>query len=269
MNLFKKTFIALLGIALAGGAFVTTALTNPINSNELTKVKAAEEVTINLTNIYENGTDIPSGGHTDEQSGININVVQGEGDNPPKFYSNSLRIYTSNVVTITSTLSKNITNISFETSDGNPSTFYIQSSSSGDAINNNGVITSEAGFTELVFINSGVQVRITSMTVTFINQLPEVEITDITLSGDMTKKEYYDNESWDTTGLIVKGNDGTVDINAKDITWTFTPEVPALGVTSVEVVANYNELSSNPLTIEGITVSEAPNLISDTLKIDD
>ena len=269
MKLFKKTFIALLGIALAGGAFASTVLANPVDGNDLTRAKAAEEVaTIDLTNLYDDDSDVPPEGYTHEATGVNIKVIQGESRNPPKFYADSLRIYTNNVVTLTSTLNKPITKLEFRSSKGSTSDFSVVSSDSGDAVNTNGIISSVNGFKEIVFENIGNQIRLTSIDVTLNDPTPEVEITNISLSGDMTKKEYYDNESWDTTGLIVKGNDGTVDINAKDITWTFTPEVPALGVTSVEVVANYNELSSNPLTIEGITVSEAPNLISDTLTID-
>ena len=270
MNVLKKTFMALMGVALVGGVFASTVLTNPVDGNDLTRVKAADEtVTIDLTNLYDNGSDVPSEGYTHEVTGVNIKVIQGKGSNPPKFYANSLRIYKNNVVTLTSTLNRLITKLEFKSSQGNASSFSVVSSDSGDAANNNGIISSVNGFKEIVFENIGDQVRLTSIDATLKDPTPEVEITNISLSGDMAKKEYYDNEAWDTTGLTVKGNDDTVDIKASDITWTFTPEAPAIGVTSVEVVANYNELSSNPLTIEGITVSEAPNLISDVITAGD
>lgn len=257
MNLFKKTFIALLGIALAGGAFVTTALTNQIDSNELTKVKAAEEV----TTITFNST---SGSVGD----ISYTTSSGGNSTAPAINNGMLRLYQKNTITFSTDAG---TIQSIEITDYN-----IDKHSWSNLKTSNG--TWEDASKTISNINSP-EVTLTNgnsgsghfrfgevvVTISLEEQEP---IVSVSLSGDMAKKEYYDNESWDTTGLIVKGNDGAVDINAKDITWTFTPEAPALGVTSVEVVANYNELSSNPLTIEGITVSEAPNLISDKLTID-
>lgn len=269
MNLFKKTFIALLGIALAGGVFASTVLANPVDGNDLTRAKAAEEVaTIDLTNLYDDGSDVPSEGYTHEATGVNIKVIQGESQNPPKFYADSLRIYKNNVVTLTSTLNKPITKLEFKSSRGSTSDFSVVSSDSGDAVNTNGIISSVNGFKEIVFENIGDQIRLTSIDVTLNDPTPEVEIANISLSGDMTKKEYYDNEFWDTTGLAVKGNENTVDIDSSDVTFTFTPSAPSIGVTSVEVVAKYNELTSNTLTIEGITVTEAPNTISDVITHD-
>ena len=258
MNLFKKTFIALLGIALAGGAFVTTALINQIDSNDLTKVKAAEEV----TTITFNST---SGSVGD----ISYTTSKGEGTGgSPGVFSGMLRLYQKNTITFTSKAGL-IQSIEITDHDvdrhswSSLDTNYGSWDSSSMTVSN--INSSSVTLTNTSSGSGNLRFGEVQITVQLEDQDP---IVSITLSGDMAKKEYYDNESWDTTGLIVKGNDGAVDINAKDITWTFTPEAPALGVTSVEVVANYNELSSNPLTIEGITVSEVPNLISDKLTID-
>lgn len=258
MNLFKKTFIALLGIALAGGAFVTTALTNQIDSNDLTKVKAAEEVT---TITF----DSTSGSVGD----ISYTTSSGGNQTAPAINNGMLRLYQKNTITF-STDAGTIQSIEITDYDIDKHSWANLKTSNGTWEDTSKTISNiNSPEVTLTNGNSGSgHFRFGEVAVTI--SLEEQEpIVSVSLSGDMTKKEYYDNESWDTTGLIVKGNDGTVDINAKDITWTFTPEAPALGVTSVEVVANYNELSSDPLPIEGITVSEAPNLISDVITASD
>ena len=258
MNVFKKTFIALLGIALAGGAFVTTALTNQIDTNDLTKVKAAEEVT---TITF----DSTSGSVGD----ISYTTSSGGNQTPPAINNGMLRLYQKNTITF-STDAGTIQSIEITDYDIDKHSWANLKTSNGTWEDTSKTISNiNSPEVTLTNGNSGSgHFRFGEVVVTI--SLEEQEpIVSVSLFGDMTKKEYYDNESWDTTGLIVKGNDGTVDINAKDITWTFTPEAPALGVTSVEVVANYNELSSDPLTIEGITVSEAPNLISDVITASD
>ena len=258
MNLFKKTFIALLGIALAGGAVVTTALTNQIDTNDLTKVKAAEEVT---TITF----DSTSGSVGD----ISYTTSSGGNQTAPAINNGMLRLYQKNTITF-STDAGTIQSIEITDYDIDKHSWANLKTSNGTWEDTSKTISNiNSPEVTLTNGNSGSgHFRFGEVVVTI--SLEEQEpIVSVSLSGDMTKKEYYDNESWDTTGLIVKGNDGTVDINAKDITWTFTPEAPALGVTSVEVVANYNELSSDPLTIEGITVSEAPNLISDVITASD
>lgn len=269
MNLFKKTFIALLGIALAGGAFVSTVLANPVDGNDLTRAKAAEEVT---TFTFSSAEIVDSMPITTNNVTVSWEYSRNT-SNKPAYNKNDggVRWYWGTKLILETDENSNriISSANFVLKSGTIESKVTFDDMTNIIVDGNN-ITSETGVSRISFEINGTSgyVPIKSITVTTIEAAPEVEITNISLSGDMTKKEYYDNESWDTTGLIVKGNDGTVDINAKDITWTFTPEVPALGVTSVEVVANYNELSSNPLTIEGITVSEAPNLISDTLTID-
>lgn len=258
MNLFKKTFIALLGIALAGGAFVTTALTNQIDSNDLTKVKAAEEVT---TITF----DSTSGSVGD----IGYTTSKGEGTgSSPGVFSDMLRLYQKNTITFTSKAgliqSIEVTNYGQKThSWSSLDTNYGSWDSSSMTVSN--INSSSVTLTNNNIGSGNLQFGEVQITVLLEDQDP---IVSITLSGDMTKKEYHENESWDITGLVVKGNENTVDIDSSDVTFTFTPSAPSIGVTSVEVVAKYNKLTSNTLTIEGITVTEAPNTISDVITAD-
>ena len=269
MNLFKKTFIALLGIALAGGAFVTTALTNQIDTNDLTKVKAAEEVTTFTFDSADVVNAIPI-----TTNDVTVDYEFSRNDNNKPAYNksdNAARWYwgTKLILTTTETSNKVISNVNFTLKSGTIESKVTFDDTANLVINGN-TITSEAGVNKISFEVNGSSgsLPIRSIEVTTKDLAPEIEITDITLSGDMTKKEYHENESWDITGLVVKGNENTVDIDSSDVTFTFTPSTPSIGVTSVEVVATYNELTSDPLTIEGITVTEAPNTISDVIKAD-
>ena len=90
----------------------------------------------------------------------------------------------------------------------------------------------------------------------------EREITNLTVSGDLVKKEYItDDEAWDLTGLVATLNysDGSSVNVTDDVTWTVDPSVPAVGVTSITVTASYDEFDSNSVVINGITVTEVLN----------
>ena len=68
-------------------------------------------------------------------------------------------------------------------------------------------------------------------------------LSSISVSGSMTKTEYYTSESWDATGLTVTAtyaSGATASIDSSEITWTYSPEIPAVGVTSVVATAKYN-----------------------------
>ncbi|MCI6329581.1 MAG: bacterial Ig-like domain-containing protein [Erysipelotrichaceae bacterium] len=71
----------------------------------------------------------------------------------------------------------------------------------------------------------------------------EDTLSSISVGGSMTKTEYYSGESWDPTGLSVTAtyaSGSIVSINSSEITWTYSPESPAVGVTSVVATATYN-----------------------------
>ena len=68
-------------------------------------------------------------------------------------------------------------------------------------------------------------------------------LSSISVGGSMTKTEYYLGESWDPTGLSVTAtyaSGSTASIDSSKVTWTYSPEKPALGVTSVTASAMYN-----------------------------
>lgn len=258
MSVFKKTFLTLLGAVLVGGAFASTVLTNPIDSNELTKVKAAEEVTT-ITFASTSGSI----------GDISYTTSKGEGTGgSPGVFSGMLRLYQKNTITFTSKAGL-IQSIKITEHDvdihswSSLDTNYGSWDSSSMTVSN--INSSSVTLTNTTSGKGNLRFGEVQITVLVEEQEP---ILSITLSGDMTKKEYRDNESWDVTGLVVKGNENTVDIDSTDVTFTFTPSAPSIGVTSVEVVANYNGLTSNTLTVEGITVTEAPNTISDVITAD-
>lgn len=71
----------------------------------------------------------------------------------------------------------------------------------------------------------------------------EDTLSSISVGDKMTKTEYYLGENWDPTGLTVTAtyaSGATASINSSEITWTYSPESPALGVTSVVASATYN-----------------------------
>lgn len=269
MNVFKKTFLTLLGAVLVGGAFASTSLTNPINSNELTKVKAAEEVTTFTFNSKDVVNSIPI---TTNDVTVDYEFASNKSNKPAYNSSeNAARWYwgTKLILTTTETSNKVISNVNFTLASGTIESKVTFDDTTNLVIDGN-TITSEVGVNKISFEVNGTKgsLPIRSIEVTTKDLAPEIEITDITLSGDMTKKEYHENESWDATGLVVKGNDNTIDIDSSDVTFAFTPSTPSIGVTSVEVVANYNGLTSDAFKIEGITVTEAPNTISDVITAD-
>ncbi|MDD7227842.1 MAG: bacterial Ig-like domain-containing protein, partial [Firmicutes bacterium] len=71
----------------------------------------------------------------------------------------------------------------------------------------------------------------------------EDTLSSISVSGSMTKTKYYTSESWDPTGLSVTAtyaSGATSSIDSSEITWTYSPESPAIGVKSVVATATYN-----------------------------
>ena len=73
-------------------------------------------------------------------------------------------------------------------------------------------------------------------------------ITSIEISGDMNKKLYSLNDSWNPEGLTVKANylNGTQADVTSQVVWTYSPETANdLSITSVDVTATIGELSKS------------------------
>lgn len=69
-------------------------------------------------------------------------------------------------------------------------------------------------------------------------------VTDLLVSGSMTKTAYVTGDSWDPSGLVVKAyhdNTGWEDVVTSEATWTWSPAAPAEGVTSVVATAHWND----------------------------
>ena len=83
-------------------------------------------------------------------------------------------------------------------------------------------------------------------------------VEDLTMSGSMTKTDYTNSDSaWDPSGLIVHATfhyDYEKDVT-DEVSWSFSPAVPADGVTSVVATATYNDgsddyaVSSDPIAV--------------------
>ncbi|MCQ2183864.1 MAG: hypothetical protein MJY62_00440 [Bacteroidales bacterium] len=97
----------------------------------------------------------------------------------------------------------------------------------------------------------------------------EEAVTSVVVSGTPSKLAYKAGDNFETEGLkvtaILDAGDQK-DVTSK-ATWTITPAGPlAVGTTSVSVVASYNGVSSEPMSITGITVTEPAELTSISVK---
>ena len=94
------------------------------------------------------------------------------------------------------------------------------------------------------------------LTDTFEVNVAAVELTGIEVVGEMSKTSYTDSEQWSTSGLTVNAvynNGNKVDVTDQ-ATWTFDPEKPAEGVTSVSAVASFGGFDSDAV-VTSVTVS--------------
>lgn len=72
------------------------------------------------------------------------------------------------------------------------------------------------------------------------------EYNSLSVSGSMSKTDYKSNEEWSKAGFTVTAHttfDYEKDVTS-DVSWTYSPESPAEGVTSVVATAHYLELSA-------------------------
>lgn len=117
--------------------------------------------------------------------------------------------------------------------------------------------TLEAGMTSIVGSYHGFDVVVNGVTV------KDDTLASLTVSGDMTKKVYHLEETWDPSGLVVTGtyeSGKTATIEA-GISWTYSDEIANYEIgenKSVDVVVHLDTLASASYTISGITINEAP-----------
>lgn len=81
-------------------------------------------------------------------------------------------------------------------------------------------------------------------------------LSSITISGDVTTKEYMSGEALDPAGLVVTGTytDQSTETITEGIEWTLNPTTLAAGATTCEVTATVGEISSDPYTVSGLSV---------------
>lgn len=107
--------------------------------------------------------------------------------------------------------------------------------------------------------NSQVQFRITYEDSEDI--IPTKTLSSIAISGDATKKAYFEGEAFSTDGLTVTGtyDDGSQQAISAGITWTVTPETLTTSTNSVSVKAKVGEKESAAYSVNGITVKTIAN----------
>lgn len=96
-------------------------------------------------------------------------------------------------------------------------------------------------------------------------------LTSIAISGDATKKAYFEGDVFSTDGLTVTGtyDDNSQQTISAGITWTVTPETLTAGTTSVSITAKVGEKESAPYTVNGITVAERDFLFYESFDTND
>ena len=84
-------------------------------------------------------------------------------------------------------------------------------------------------------------------------------ITEITISGSMTKTMYSDGSQWNPAGLevIAHYNDNTTGDVTGGVTWTYSPAVPTLGATSVVATASFGGFTASS-SAQAVTVATTP-----------
>lgn len=96
---------------------------------------------------------------------VTFAISQGEGNNPPKYYTNgtALRVYAQNVITITSAADL-IVSVNFDVAQGNWSSIVLESE--GAVLGNNQVTSTGVASISLRFNASSGNIRFSSVTIT-------------------------------------------------------------------------------------------------------
>ena len=92
----------------------------------------------------------------------------------------------------------------------------------------------------------------------FVTYTAPKEVSSVVVSGGPAKTTYVDGELFKPAGLTVTVNYtvGEPEVNPVGVTFACTPERVAKGNTSVEVVATFNEVDSDPFEVTGLTVGD-------------
>lgn len=80
----------------------------------------------------------------------------------------------------------------------------------------------------------------------------EKVLKSIAISGEATKTTYTEGEVFDPTGLVVTATyeDESTELVTGRVKWTFNPETLAVGTTSVDVTANYQNVESASFKVD-------------------
>lgn len=101
-----------------------------------------------------------------------------------------------------------------------------------------------------------------SFTVTVEQADPMRAVVSLSVGGALAKTLYRSSDSWSADGLTVQATlkNGEVEDVSDDpgVTWTFDPESPALGVSSLGVTATYKKVSSEKKNFD-VKVSDTIN----------
>lgn len=94
---------------------------------------------------------------------------------------------------------------------------------------------------------------------------PARTITSVTLDGDMDKKDYYEGDAWDVSGLhlTVNWNEGeptTIQLTDLKNGYFLDSDNATIGTTSLYITGTYNGFDFEK-TVEGLTVTERPSAV--------
>ena len=93
-------------------------------------------------------------------------------------------------------------------------------------------------------------------------------LSSVAVSGTPTKTTYEAGDAFKPAGLVVTGtySDGSPKTITEGITWNFDPATLTEGLTSVNVTAKVDGITSDPYKVDGLIVTAARTLSSVTLE---
>ena len=84
-------------------------------------------------------------------------------------------------------------------------------------------------------------------------------VSSVVVEGNPTKTEYIDGQTFSPAGLTVTVNYSNSTSQVNPVGVTFSQHVLTQGTTSINVVASYNNVSSDEYEVTGLTVNPIPN----------
>ncbi len=245
-KLFSKVATLSVGLAMAIGVGVA------VGSKEA-KVAKAENV---LEFTLSSADDVVI-------EGVSASFDKGSGNNAPAWYAAGLRLYASNTVTISS--SDAITEVSFNWEKQGNKAFASVTADVGEYTHPSaaGTGTWTGSANEIVFtLGSSGQLQLNTFTVTTGGSAKTLTSIVLTKDDSSVKKSYVVGEVPSTEGLTVTAyydDESHNDVTASAL-FEIDPSIVALTTTSISYVAKYQELTSNSVSVTGITVTKE-NLI--------